>query len=172
MLTRRSGGLDTKGGQNEGCAHNIGQVYARAGAYAGRYALMYTWYMPKDSPAPGMGHRHDWENAVVWIDDVNSDSPKIQALSASAHGGYATVHDDILVDLFLDGTRPKIGYISIWPLNHQLVLSFEKGGEQPLIAWESLTDAAREALTNTDFGDANFPLKDGAFEQHLEKAKP
>ena len=39
-----------------------------------------------------------------------------------------------------------------------------------MIAWESLTDAARTALQDTDFGAANVPFKDANFESNLEKA--
>ena len=46
------------------------------------------------------------------------------------------------------------------------------GGQQPLIAWESLPTAARNALQNTDFGSANVPFKDGNFESNLAKAYP
>ncbi|ETI39304.1 hypothetical protein F443_15123 [Phytophthora nicotianae P1569] len=44
---------------------------------------MYSWYMPKDETLPGLGHRHDWEACVVWIDSL--DDPTIVALSASYH---------------------------------------------------------------------------------------
>lgn len=47
-----------------------------------------------------------------------------------------------------------------------------RGGQQPLIAWESLTAAAKTALTNTDFGSANVPFKDSSFQGNLAKAYP
>jgi hypothetical protein len=47
-----------------------------------------------------------------------------------------------------------------------------KGGQQPLIAWESLPAAAQTALTNTDFGSANVPFKDSAFMSNLANAYP
>lgn len=124
--------------------------------------------MPKDSPSSGLGHRHDWENAIVWVDDPTKTDPTILALSASAHGDY----DTITSDFDLSGTRPLIRYYSVWPVNHQLGFTDTQGGEQPLIAWESLTDAARTALTNTDFGDANVPFKDSNFDNNLAKAAP
>lgn len=124
--------------------------------------------MPKDSPSSGLGHRHDWENAIVWVDDPTKASPTILALSASAHGGY----DTITSGFDLSGTRPLIRYFSVWPVDHQLGFIDTQGGEQPLIAWESLTDAARTALTDTDFGDANVPFKDSNFDNNLAKAAP
>lgn len=49
-------------------------------------------------------------------------------------------------------------------------LSFEQGGQQPLIAWESLPDAARNALQTTDFGSATVPFKDSTFAGNLAAA--
>ncbi|KAF3018182.1 hypothetical protein E8E14_011416 [Neopestalotiopsis sp. 37M] len=141
-----------------------GQVYARGTQYGDYYALMYSWYMPKDSPSSGLGHRHDWEGIVVWIDNLTSQT--IKGLATSAHGDF----DVITSDFPLDGSRPKIQYYSVWPVNHQLGTTDTKGGEQPLIAWDSLTDAARTALENTDFGDATVPFKDATFTNNLAKA--
>lgn len=129
---------------------------------------MYSWYMPKDSPSSGLGHRHDWECAIVWLDDGAKADPTIVALSASGHGKF----DTITGGFELDGTRPKIRYFSDWPLDHRLGFTSTQGGEQPLIAWESMTDAARTALTNTDFGAANVPFKDPNFMDNLAKASP
>ena len=47
-----------------------------------------------------------------------------------------------------------------------------RGGQQPLIAWESLPAAAKTALTNTDFGSADVPFKDANFANNLAKAYP
>ncbi|KAJ4299988.1 hypothetical protein N0V90_005236 [Kalmusia sp. IMI 367209] len=68
------------------------------------------------------------------------------------------------------GTRPKIGYISYYPVNHQLIATDDKGGEQPLIAWESMTAAARTAIENTDFGDATPSFRDSNFQTYLADA--
>lgn len=125
---------------------------------------MYSWYMPKDSPSSGLGHRHDWENIVVWLSDA-SDSASIVGMAVSQHGGY-----DIDSSGTFSGNSPLAGYISYWPVNHQMIFTSKKGGQQPLIAWESLTDAARNALINTDFGSANVPFKDENFYPHLADA--
>ncbi|KAF1979004.1 necrosis-and ethylene-inducing protein-like protein 1 precursor [Bimuria novae-zelandiae CBS 107.79] len=158
------GGLNPTGGSNTDCSSSTGQVYARAAAYNGAYAIMYSWYMPKDSPSTGLGHRHDWENIVVWL-SAASTSATIRGVAISAHGDYQkTTTPD------LDGTRPKIGYISYFPVNHQLISTGDKGGEQPLIAWESMTDAARSAIDNTDFGAATPSFRDNDFTTYLADA--
>jgi len=120
--------------------------------------------MPKDSPSTGLGHRHDWENIVVWLSS-QSPSATIVGMAVSRHGGYGTSTTPNLV-----GTSPLAGYESFWPVNHQLVFTSIQGGQQPLIAWESLTDAARAALETTDFGSANVPFKDASFAGNLAGA--
>ena len=120
--------------------------------------------MPKDSPSSGVGHRHDWENFVVWLSS-ESTSASVVGMAASAHGDY-----DTSTDGNFSGNSPLVGYNSNWPYDHQLVFTSVKGGQQPLIAWESLTAAAQTALTNTDFGAANVPFKDANFDNNLAKA--
>ncbi|KAK1633456.1 necrosis inducing protein [Colletotrichum phormii] len=159
------GGLATSGSSNGDCSSSTGQVYARGGSYNGAYAIMYSYYMPKDSPSSGLGHRHDWENAVVWL-SAASTSATVLGVAVSAHGEYDTKTSGI----DYTGTSPRIGYQSVWPVNHQMIFTSDVGGQQPLIAWESLTDAARTALTNTDFGSANVPMKDANFNTNLGKA--
>lgn len=120
--------------------------------------------MPKDSPSAGLGHRHDWENVVVWLSSEDA-SASIVGMSVSGHGNYETS-----TQVTLSGDSPLVGYISNWPLNHQMIFTTAKGGHQPLIAWESLTPAAQTALTDTDFGSANVPFKDSNFDNNLAKA--
>lgn len=139
-------------------------MYARAGTYNGAYAIMYSWYMPKDSPSSGLGHRHDWENIVVWLSSAST-SATVRGVAISAHGDYQKTTSPNL-----DGTRPEIGYISYFPVNHQLIATSEKGGEQPLVAWESMTAAARSAIENTDFGAATPSFRDGNFQSYLADA--
>ncbi|KAF1817396.1 NPP1-domain-containing protein [Eremomyces bilateralis CBS 781.70] len=159
-----SGGLAKTGKPNERCGNNIGQVYARIGTHNGQSGIMYSWYMPKDSPSSGFGHRHEWENVVVWLSEASM-SATATGMSVSQHGGYQKSED-----FFSSGSRPLVGYLSIWPINHQMIFTPEKGGEQPLIAWESLPGAARSALENTNFGDATVPFKESTFAGNLEKA--
>lgn len=41
-----SAGLDLTKGENEGCSSSLGQIYARAAEYNGRYAIMYSVSKP------------------------------------------------------------------------------------------------------------------------------
>ena len=159
-----SGGLAPTGGADSSCNSSTGQVYARAGTYNSAYAIMYSWYMPKDSPSQGLGHRHDWENIVVWLSSAST-TATLRGVAISAHGDYQKDTSPPL-----SGTSPKIGYISYFPLNHQLIATDTQGGQQPLIAWDSMTAAARAAIENTDFGDATPSFRDSNFQSYLAQA--
>lgn len=119
--------------------------------------------MPKDEPSTGIGHRHDWEEAIAWLSG-DSDDATLVAWSVSAHGGLESSTSPSVSD-----THPFAGYVSNWPLDHQLIQTDTQGGMQPLIAWDSLTTAAQDALQNTDFGSAIVPFKDSTFTANLEK---
>lgn len=120
--------------------------------------------MPKDEPSSGLGHRHDWENCVVFLTSSSSDAEFV-SMVVSQHGDY-----DADSSPTFSGTNPYVGYISYWPVNHQLIFTDTLGGTQPLIAWDELTDAARDALDTTDFGDATVSFKDSNFESYLADA--
>jgi hypothetical protein len=128
---------------------------------------MYAWYMPKDEPSTGLGHRHDWEGVIVWLSSATSTSASnVVAVCPSAHGGW-----DCSTDGFtLSGTTPLIKYYSIWPVDHQCGLTSTVGGAQPLIAWESLPTVAQNALDTTDFGSAIVPFIDAHFTTNLGNA--
>ncbi|KAF1772389.1 Necrosis inducing protein [Phytophthora cactorum] len=95
---------------------------------------MYSWYFPKDSPSSGLGHRHDWEHVIVWIDNPSVENPKILAVTPSAHDGYSKEVPP-KADC-VDGTSVKVNYESQWP-----------GGDfQDLIMWDQLSENARRAM--------------------------
>ncbi|RLN88412.1 hypothetical protein BBJ28_00010584 [Nothophytophthora sp. Chile5] len=165
-----SGGLKPTGSSSAGCKGSGygSQIYGRSTWYNGVWAIMYSWYFPKDSPASGFGHRHDWEHIVVWLNNPAVSSPEILAVSASAHSGY-TIYYPPDSD-YLSGNSAKIDYYSVLLVNHAFRMTSDTGETQDLIMWDQLTDAARTALEDTDFGDANVPMKDANFETKLANA--
>ena len=161
-----SGGLKPTHASNKYCSSSTGQVYSRAGTHNGYYAIMYSWFMPKDEPSNGLGHRYDWENIVVWLKNPDTAAPALLGVAASAHGKY---HLD--TSPALTGTSPLIQYRSTWPTNHRLDFTSTVGSQQPLIAWESLTAAAQQTLNTFDFHHANVPFTDDEdFQRHLAAA--
>lgn len=121
---------------------------------------MYSWYMPKDEPnsllgALGVGHRHDWENAVVVLTSESTDATLV-GMAASYHGDY-NVCVGSGCDDYLDGTNPLIMYYSeALILDHSLGFTTTVGGTQPLIAWDELPTVAQDALTDKDWGGMCF----------------
>jgi len=123
--------------------------------------------MPKDSPSIGLGHRHDWEAIIIWLSSPSSST--ILGVSTSSHGEYKKYSVPNSKVNFVDN-RILIKYWNILFLNHHPDVTNKKGGEQPLIAWESLTEAARTSLQTTDFGSATVPFKDSTLQDNLAKA--
>ncbi|CAG8297389.1 unnamed protein product [Penicillium salamii] len=160
-------GLNPTGSSNGGCSSSTGQIYVRSGASGDHYAVMYSWYFPKDEPSTGIGHRHDWEGVIVWLSDSSSTAASnVLAVCPSAHGGW----DCSTSDFTLDGTSPLIKYESIWPVDHSLGLTTTVGGTQPMVAWESLSSAVQNALDTTDFVKANVPFNENNWASNLAKA--
>ncbi|CAI7616867.1 unnamed protein product [Penicillium glandicola] len=160
-------GLNPTGSPSGECSSSTGQIYVRGASSGDYYALMYSWYMPKDEPSTGLGHRHDWEGVIVWLSDSTSTTASnIVAVCPSAHGGWDCSTDGYT----LDGTASLIKYESIWPIDHACGLTTTVGGTQPLVAWESLSTVVQNALETTDFGSANVPFKDANFATNLAAA--
>uniref|UniRef100_H3G9C5 Necrosis inducing-like protein NPP1 type n=1 Tax=Phytophthora ramorum TaxID=164328 RepID=H3G9C5_PHYRM len=151
------------------------QVYGRSVWHGDLWAIMYAWYFPKDMPILGKGKRHDWANVVVWLDNPAHERPTIIGVSPSA---YVTTYAKYTPPPAnrLTGLTSMISYLAD-DLNygyHTLDMNWEAGGEfQDLVMWEQLTDEARAALNDTDFGEnALVPFIDANFKANLEKAWP
>lgn len=120
----------------------------------------------------GLGHRHDWEHVIVWINNPDVPNPTILAVTPSAHSGYskyAPPNADTL-----DGSSVKVNYESTYPMNHATDITTEPGEFQVLIMWDQMTEAARHALNTVSFGDANVPMNEsrnwtrpGRFKKYL-----
>ncbi|KAF1783705.1 Necrosis inducing protein [Phytophthora cactorum] len=52
----------------------------------GHYVLV---VFPERFAIASLGHRHDWENVVIWISNPDIPDPVILAVCPSAHGGYS-----------------------------------------------------------------------------------
>ncbi|MER6421699.1 NPP1 family protein [Streptomyces sp. NPDC001137] len=150
-------------------------TYSRSKCNNGWCGIIYASYFEKDEASPGIGHRHDWECMVVWVQDGAS-TPAY--LSASAHGGFST-HP--IADVPMSGQRVEAVYHKDGASTH--AFRFAKWGETPendtgawhqenLLSWSNLASGLRDKLNASDWGSANFPLQDSKFADHLNKAKP
>ncbi|KAE8909561.1 hypothetical protein PF005_g20477 [Phytophthora fragariae] len=185
-----SGGLKASGPFNGKCkGSGLGsQVYGRAAWHKDLCAIMYAWYFPKDpyyEVYGEKGHRHNWASVVVWLDNPALEKPKVLAVSAATtNGKYRIVKDGPppcrrwscdppFADYFND-TSPMFKYGTGSSAVTTLVLTTERFGElQDLVMWEQMTEEARGALSETDFGEmAKVPFLDANFNSNLEASLP
>ncbi|POM81287.1 Necrosis inducing-like protein NPP1 type [Phytophthora palmivora] len=169
-----SGGLKGSNGNSACDSAPLGsQVYGRAGWYNDKWAIMYAWYFPKGFFMGVASRRYDWASAVVWIDNPDFATPAILGLSTSTSDDEYQKKAPAPDFGILNGVTPTL-YHSISEVAGQPMLDYSTrtGDFQPLIMWEQLTDAAREALNTWDFGDAFVPVNDANFEEKLKKAWP
>ncbi|AKH86241.1 hypothetical protein AA958_33015 [Streptomyces sp. CNQ-509] len=174
-------GLEPGGALDGGCrdAADLDNTngYSRAKCNNGWCAVVYGLYFEKDQALPGtglFGHRHDWEHVVLWIRDDQA-----QYVSTSAHGDFDTYPRD---QIRWDGTHPKVVYHKDGVGTHAFRPA--TGNDEPpenhhggwqfpdLVGWNGYPAGLRDKLSTTDFGSANFGLKDSSFVSHLEKALP
>jgi hypothetical protein len=166
VLTCPSAGLPLTGSQNSGCSSNLGQIYSRGAATNGRYAIIYAWYMPTNPPSAGLGHRHEWEGVIIWFASAISTSPaNILAVCPSAHGKWKCSKT-----FRRTGSGVWISYSGFWPIDYSMWIGVKQGGQQPLIAWESLPALVRDVLQTTNFGSATAPFKDATFMRNIAAA--
>lgn len=137
--------------------------------------MMYCWYFPKDQSSLQLpkvrGHRHDWECAVVWIN--NPEFPRLQGVSTTAHGGWKRW--DVVNAWNVKGDAFKFKYFQDVAVagTHSLdITGDEGGGISPLVQYETLPAAARDSLNSVNWGSANFIMKDPSFRTNLEAAYP
>ncbi|OWZ00090.1 Necrosis inducing protein NPP1, partial [Phytophthora megakarya] len=163
------------------------QIYARGTEFKGVYAIVYAWYFPRGRGAISalefrpFGHRHNWESVIIWLDKLSLKNLKILGTStfSFAWSGLGKYNSHVpLNEQYLNGSSVKIDYHNNFLLSSTEVRVTQKEGEyQDLITWDQLPDAARDALSNTDWDLTIFnlygprmPLKDGRFNRILEKA--
>jgi hypothetical protein len=152
-----------------------GSVYARSQSCGpSLFAIMYAWYMPKDQqqqPAEESSEstRHGWESAIIWLSSSNTGTAACKGIAVSARGGYS-VRPAEASDVKWEGSRPCIEYRA-FGLHRELGFASGKGGEQPLVAWEDLSQEAREALEKAELGNGSAPFTNKNYLDNLEKAR-
>ncbi|OWZ00956.1 Necrosis inducing protein NPP1 [Phytophthora megakarya] len=142
---------------------------------------MYAWFFPKGGEYHSNldeGHRYFWSYAIVWTDNPNPDNSTILGVSMSAYIGYGKKAPPAS-KYVINGTTIKFdSYISMLMGKQALQLTKKEGETQDLIAWEQLTDEARNSLSEFDFesswsfSEVVMPLKDEEFTAKLKKACP
>lgn len=147
---------------------------------------MFALYFEKDQTVAGGvfgtaagGHRHDWENVVVWTTD-----------GVITHGSYSA-HGDLfdapVSELDTQNGRLKFVYHKEGVLTH--AMRFASKGEvaeneygtfvtPPVVDWYTMTgdgvsnQELRQVLSTHSYGSAVFPIKDDRFFSELNQFRP
>ena len=184
---KMNGGLKIGGAIDGQCTGNAkgNQVYARHMNFRKgkkRYrGIMYAYYFPKDQGSDGgvgnffarvftggkkgIGHRHDWEEVVVF---TTWNWSRGLAAALSGHGEYKAY----------SGKN--------WHGHHKKTLYARKGGvgtheflensgaadgfRHPIANWYQLSKAVRYTLNKANFGKASCKINDGNFEKKMKEA--
>ncbi|WP_435642489.1 NPP1 family protein [Streptomyces sp. H49] len=170
------------GGDVNGHCHDYAQLanantYSREKCNNGWCAVMYASYFEKDQATYGpaaIGHTHDWEHVVVWINNN-----EVQYVSVSQHSGYQVAARSAVR---FDGTHPKIVYHKDGLSTHDF--RFANSNDEPpenvtggwfyprLVGWNGYPAGFRDKLLSADFGEATIKIKDGDFAYALAHSMP
>jgi len=162
-----SAGLKPSGRSNGDCESLAGQIYARSTSFNdGTTAIMYAYYFAKDHALWGGlgGHRHDWENIVVWVDEDEN----LIGAAYSSHGDYSkttsplTINNSVVADYKASYTTH-----SFFEADSTSSISQEN-----LVSYENLNGTVQSNLSNNDWGSAVFPLKDRDFFDDIDDSRP
>lgn len=169
-----TGGLSATGSETGSCQGNgTGQAIVRSRCEAsGLCAHMYALYFPKDQgmaggvPVPDLGHRHEWENLVVWSKDG-----AVVAASFSQHSGYEILRVD---DLVMNGNTVSVHYQTGGSPTHSFYPGDGGGSPMPAaVSVDTVSAAARTTLNDPrTWGGIDFPERDDNFATKLAKARP
>ncbi|MFJ9518520.1 NPP1 family protein [Kitasatospora sp. NPDC101801] len=174
-------GLKLGGGVNGHCRDYAqlanANTYSREKCNNGWCAVVYASYFEKDQATLGpaaIGHRHDWEHVVVWINDN-----QVRYVSTSQHSGWKWYPSS---QVRFDGTHPKVVYHKDGASTHFFRLA--NGNDEPpenttggwfyprLVGWGGYPAGLRDRLTTADFGSATIKITDSTFNDALNNSKP
>ncbi|PNH48330.1 hypothetical protein VD0004_g235 [Verticillium dahliae] len=162
-------GLQDSGTTAGGCKETSkGQTYARSMTLNGQFGIMYAWYWPKDQPADGnlaSGHRHDWENVVIWFNSNNANQAGILRGAASGHGDYKKVNNPQR-----NNNNLHVEYFTSLGKNHELQFKTSPGRTYWIWDWDRMDTTVQGALNRADFGSANCPFNNNNFERNMRAA--
>ena len=150
-------------------------------------------YFPKTDPVFAVGHTHDWQAVILFLDNGTRTDPgnvMNMCYSVNAYDRNYPCKEFKFVWSSLMGSSPLVLYSFTWPTQHRLypntppkddskrnnpeAVRKKIGSMQPMIAWEALPDPARSALENTDWGRDNarvpFIDRDNVFRNNLDTA--
>lgn len=177
-----NGGLKVGGRPGGGCrTSRFLQVYTRKKWFSrserrwygnARVAIMYAYFFPKDQGnryGKGFGHRYDWEEVVVFLDDNGN---RIKA-AASAHGGLHPIGTRGSDARYWSGNRVKVSYgiKNRGSLKNNALHFTSKGSGDRLnmLDWYYMTSRMRSAISRS-WGSARPQIVDRRFSSRIHEA--
>lgn len=156
-------------------------VYSRSRCNNGYCARVYSYFWQSD-----FSHAYDWETIIVWTTADGIDS-QVVGVSRGDHGDWDTRKVSGGQLRFLEDATGKhvkvVFHYETWGFSHLFRFAKTDGGDeppengtgkwlvQPLVSWNGYPSlAVRNAVSNANFGGANFEVKDSRFASTLAKA--
>jgi hypothetical protein len=150
-------------------------VYSRARCNNGYCAVMYEYYFEKDQAVMGSflgGHRHDWENIVVFTQGTS-----VIRVAPSCHGGYERASNQFP----LTGLRPNMVYHKDGVGTHCFRFAndddlaspenpFGQFYSSPLIGWNNWPDVSLRDKMLATWNGGIGPKLDDEFGDKLREA--
>lgn len=167
-----SRGLKLGGKINRRCSSSPGQVYVRHMDFPKKHVrgIMYSYYFPKDQVfnfIPFVGHRHEWEEAVIW---VTWDWKIPLGASMSFHDLYKTSRKH------WNGSHYAVKYSRSG--THAFCSNQARDGsfDHPIANWDQLSNQVRYTLNNAVWLDrrgnekATPKINDHNFKERMHTA--
>ncbi|OAN58480.1 NPP1 family protein [Sphingomonas sp. TDK1] len=156
-------------------------AYSRTRCNHGYCAHVYDYFWQSD-----FSHAYDWETIIVWTTDAGSNSA-ILGVTRGKHGDWEMRKmADGQLRFQNDGNGQHVKMVFHYEnggFSHLFRFSKTDSGDeppengtgtwviQPLVSWNGFPSySVRDAVSNYDFGKANFKLKDANFPSRLSAA--
>ncbi|TEA15455.1 hypothetical protein C8034_v002022 [Colletotrichum sidae] len=152
-----------------------GQTYTRVGSSNRRWAVLYSWYLPKVM-GDAEQHKHHWLTVVLWLafktcpDEVRNFFPRGISYSTSP-GKFDTERGDVLwVSNGTEAaTHPLVAYNG-----GQIIFPSDKQYDGPLSpalrGWDTLPQPAKDQLNGIRYEHTKVPFSDANFQTYLDAA--
>ncbi|KAK2041995.1 hypothetical protein LZ31DRAFT_596775 [Colletotrichum somersetense] len=171
-------GLKATGDADGDCRdHHAGQTYTRVGKSHGRFAILYSYYVPKVMEGGAGKHRHHWLTAVVWLafndcpDEARNFSPR--GITFSTSPGQFDTKQTTTLYVSKDGigpaTHPIIAYL-VDEIPFASPLGLKDAVSPPLVGWDALPQPAKDQLNGIKYEATEVPFSDKNFQAYLDAA--
>ncbi|KAK2031055.1 NPP1-domain-containing protein [Colletotrichum zoysiae] len=173
-------GLQATGDADGHCrdANHAGQTYTRVGKSHDRFAILYSYYVPKVMEGDAGKHRHHWLAAVVWLafdgcpDEARNFSPR--GISFSTSPGKFDTKPTTTLYVSKDGIGPATHPIISYVVDELPYASYHLGSKDalspPLIGWDALPQPAKDQLNGIKYEATQVPFSDANFQAYLDAA--